>query len=118
MWTGRWFRRLRSRYGEVELFFDKDDLFITVSQIFHSGFVHADPHPGNILVRKSKVDGKEAEIVILDHGLYEELPGTVHQIMEWFSFLWSTSVNFCFAHLEAFQDKLWLNRQCNDGMIS
>lgn len=41
-------------------------------QIFHTGFVHADPHPGNVLVRKNK-DGT-AEIVLLDHGLYEYFP--------------------------------------------
>ena len=38
--------------------------------IFITGFVHADPHPGNILVRKK---GNEAEIVLLDHGLYANL---------------------------------------------
>ncbi|KAH6945989.1 hypothetical protein HPB50_010998 [Hyalomma asiaticum] len=38
-------------------------------QIFHTGFVHADPHPGNVFVEKGK-DGK-AKIVLLDHGLYE-----------------------------------------------
>ncbi|XP_067933898.1 uncharacterized aarF domain-containing protein kinase 5-like [Watersipora subatra] len=38
-------------------------------QIFHSGHVHADPHPGNLYVRKSS-DGS-AELVLLDHGLYE-----------------------------------------------
>ena len=44
-------------------------------QLFHTGFVHADPHPGNLLVRKkSGAKGSEAEIVILDHGLYENLP--------------------------------------------
>ncbi|XP_033635969.1 uncharacterized aarF domain-containing protein kinase 5-like [Asterias rubens] len=44
-------------------------------QIFRTGFVHADPHPGNIFVRKGK-DGL-AELVLLDHGLYEELPSDV-----------------------------------------
>uniref|UniRef100_T1J4A6 ABC1 atypical kinase-like domain-containing protein n=1 Tax=Strigamia maritima TaxID=126957 RepID=T1J4A6_STRMM len=43
-------------------------------QIFHTGFVHADPHPGNVYVRKGS-DGK-AQIVLLDHGLYEYLPTT------------------------------------------
>ncbi|KFM76572.1 putative aarF domain-containing protein kinase 5, partial [Stegodyphus mimosarum] len=41
-------------------------------QIFHTGFVHADPHPGNVFVRKGK--NNQAEIVLLDHGLYEYLP--------------------------------------------
>ncbi|PNF42691.1 putative aarF domain-containing protein kinase 5 [Cryptotermes secundus] len=46
-------------------------------QIFHTGFVHADPHPGNVLVRKA-ADGK-AELVLLDHGLYEYLLPSVRQ---------------------------------------
>ena len=40
-------------------------------QIFLSGFVHADPHPGNVFVRQGK-NGR-AEIVLLDHGLYDHL---------------------------------------------
>ncbi|XP_038070306.1 uncharacterized aarF domain-containing protein kinase 5-like [Patiria miniata] len=40
-------------------------------QIFHSGFVHGDPHPGNVFVQKG-ADGK-AKLVFLDHGLYQEL---------------------------------------------
>lgn len=39
--------------------------------IFITGFVHSDPHPGNILVRKTNKN--EAEIILLDHGLYAEL---------------------------------------------
>uniref|UniRef100_UPI00398E6DD2 uncharacterized aarF domain-containing protein kinase 5 isoform X2 n=1 Tax=Pristiophorus japonicus TaxID=55135 RepID=UPI00398E6DD2 len=44
---------------------------IFAEQIFYTGFIHADPHPGNVLVRKGP-DGK-AELVLLDHGLYESL---------------------------------------------
>ncbi|XP_036700781.1 aarF domain-containing protein kinase 1 isoform X5 [Balaenoptera musculus] len=40
--------------------------------IFVNGFVHCDPHPGNVLVRKCPGTGK-AEIVLLDHGLYQVL---------------------------------------------
>uniref|UniRef100_F7HSU3 AarF domain-containing protein kinase 1 n=2 Tax=Callithrix jacchus TaxID=9483 RepID=F7HSU3_CALJA len=40
--------------------------------IFVNGFVHCDPHPGNVLVRKHRGTGK-AEIVLLDHGLYQVL---------------------------------------------
>jgi len=47
-------------------------------QIFHTGFVHADPHPGNILIRKSgRVKG--AEIVLLDHGLYQPMADSVRE---------------------------------------
>lgn len=63
-------------------------------QIFNTGFVHADPHPGNginlhfksifhhskifpvsslVFVRKNAKTGR-AELVLLDHGLYEFLP--------------------------------------------
>nr|KAF6498805.1 aarF domain containing kinase 1 [Molossus molossus] len=40
--------------------------------VFVNGFVHCDPHPGNVLVRKHPDTGK-AEIVLLDHGLYQVL---------------------------------------------
>ncbi|XP_015445744.1 uncharacterized aarF domain-containing protein kinase 5 isoform X6 [Pteropus alecto] len=40
-------------------------------QIFYTGFIHSDPHPGNVLVRKGQ-DGK-AQLVLLDHGLYQFL---------------------------------------------
>ncbi|XP_070271943.1 aarF domain-containing protein kinase 1 isoform X3 [Myotis yumanensis] len=40
--------------------------------IFVNGFVHCDPHPGNVLVRKGPDTGK-VEIVLLDHGLYQVL---------------------------------------------
>ena len=43
--------------------------------IFVHGFIHCDPHPGNIFVRPVKTwFGTRAQIVILDHGLYRELP--------------------------------------------
>jgi aarF domain-containing kinase len=41
--------------------------------IYEKGFVHSDPHPGNMFVRKTK-NGKDIELVILDHGIYTELP--------------------------------------------
>ena len=37
--------------------------------IFKHGFVHCDPHPGNILVSKNKSTGN-VELTLLDHGLY------------------------------------------------
>ncbi|KAL7992601.1 hypothetical protein Chor_016857, partial [Crotalus horridus] len=38
--------------------------------IFVNGFVHCDPHPGNVLVRKCPTTGK-SHIILLDHGLYQ-----------------------------------------------
>lgn len=44
------------------------------SQIFKHGFVHSDPHPGNILLRNEIESGrKKLKIVLLDHGLYRIL---------------------------------------------
>ncbi|XP_075185624.1 aarF domain-containing protein kinase 1 isoform X8 [Anomaloglossus baeobatrachus] len=40
--------------------------------IFVHGFVHCDPHPGNVLVRQSE-GGSGPELILLDHGLYQEL---------------------------------------------
>jgi len=55
---------------------DRKLLRIFSEQIFKTGFVHADPHPGNLLVRKIN-DG--CQIVVLDHGLYEELKKPVRE---------------------------------------
>ena len=38
-------------------------------QIFVSGFVHADPHPGNLLVRRHPASSA-LQLVLLDHGSY------------------------------------------------
>ncbi|XP_062591717.1 uncharacterized aarF domain-containing protein kinase 5-like isoform X1 [Saccostrea cucullata] len=48
-------------------------------QIFLSGFVHADPHPGNVFIRKD-AKGK-AQLVLLDHGLYDKLSPQDRQSM-------------------------------------
>ncbi|KAG2760541.1 hypothetical protein JG687_00009597 [Phytophthora cactorum] len=45
--------------------------------VFFRGFVHCDPHAGNIFVRRNPdLQAKRKEqIVLLDHGLYRELDG-------------------------------------------
>ncbi len=37
---------------------------------FEHGWLHADPHPGNILVRENPNIPGKSQIVLLDHGLY------------------------------------------------
>ena len=49
---------------------DRKVVRIFAEQVFHTGFVHADPHPGNLMVRK--VDNT-AQIVLL--GQYRHLRG-------------------------------------------
>ncbi|XP_011313329.1 uncharacterized aarF domain-containing protein kinase 1 [Fopius arisanus] len=68
--------------------------------IFVTGFVHSDPHPGNVLVQKN---GKnETEIVLLDHGLYAELSDE----FRWeYSKLWMSILN---------KDKEGMKRYCTD----
>uniref|UniRef100_A0A8C3N8N1 Uncharacterized protein n=1 Tax=Geospiza parvula TaxID=87175 RepID=A0A8C3N8N1_GEOPR len=39
---------------------------VFAEQIFYTGFIHADPHPGNVLVQRGP-DGR-AQLVLLDHG--------------------------------------------------
>ncbi|GAQ89863.1 Protein kinase superfamily [Klebsormidium nitens] len=47
---------------------------IFAEMVFCHAWVHADPHPGNILVRQVGTAKKpRAEIVLLDHGLYRQI---------------------------------------------
>ncbi|WVQ94794.1 hypothetical protein IAU59_001877 [Kwoniella sp. CBS 9459] len=41
---------------------------------FSWGFVHCDPHPGNIMVRPHPTKKGKPQIILIDHGLYIELP--------------------------------------------
>lgn len=57
--------------------------------IFGEGFVHSDPHPGNILVKKNLKTDK-LEVILLDHGLYADLTNS----FRWeYSKLWLSILN-------------------------
>ncbi|KAJ7911061.1 ABC1-domain-containing protein [Mycena leptocephala] len=43
------------------------------AQMFLWGWVHCDPHPGNVLVRPHPAAPRTPQIVLLDHGLYVQL---------------------------------------------
>lgn len=44
--------------------------------IHQEGFVHADMHSGNLMARRV---GKNSELILLDHGLYQQLdPALLH----------------------------------------
>lgn len=43
------------------------------AQIFRWGFVHCDPHPGNVIIRPHPSYANEPQLVLLDHGLYVQL---------------------------------------------
>ncbi|OSX61911.1 hypothetical protein POSPLADRAFT_1070397 [Postia placenta MAD-698-R-SB12] len=43
------------------------------AQIFEWGWVHCDPHPGNIIIRPHPAHPRRPQLVLLDHGLYVRL---------------------------------------------
>eukprot|EP00696_Hemimastix_kukwesjijk_P006925 gnl/Hemi2/18768_TR6209_c0_g1_i1.p1 gnl/Hemi2/18768_TR6209_c0_g1~~gnl/Hemi2/18768_TR6209_c0_g1_i1.p1 ORF type:complete len:530 (-),score=98.10 gnl/Hemi2/18768_TR6209_c0_g1_i1:123-1712(-) len=61
--------------------FDKHEVARAVVDLFGDmvyshGFIHCDPHPGNIFVRQNPQHPSRPQIVLLDHGLYREIDPT------------------------------------------
>jgi len=69
--------------------------------IFDDGYVHCDPHPGNILVQKSQWG--QTEIVLLDHGLYTQLS---NQFRYDYADFWNAIIHRDIASLKTSADKL------------
>lgn len=67
---------------------------IFAKQIFQYGFIHSDPHPGNMLVRFHH--GKQ-QLVILDHGLYITLPA---KFLAEYRDLWRNLLGFDLSKIE------------------
>ena len=80
---------------------DRNILKIFSEQLFHTGFIHADPHPGNILIRPDKKS--KAQVVLLDHGLYEEIKDDVREAL---AGLWMGIVNNNHQEMESCCRKL------------
>lgn len=55
-------------------YFSRTANAVFAAQTFKFGFVQADPHPGNILVRPHPEHLGKPQVVLIDHGLYVELP--------------------------------------------
>nr|XP_020650041.1 uncharacterized aarF domain-containing protein kinase 1 [Pogona vitticeps] len=73
--------------------------------IFVNGFVHCDPHPGNVLVRKCPTTGK-THIILLDHGLYQVNRGKKEQVMRGLGEILNPifinlTITFCFGSWES-----------------
>jgi predicted unusual protein kinase regulating ubiquinone biosynthesis (AarF/ABC1/UbiB family) len=77
--------KITDRPGVKQLGLDRGELArqvveIYCQQIFSDGVYHADPHPGNLIVRPGS-DGQPPTIVFLDFGAVAEIPGNVRQGM-------------------------------------
>lgn len=79
---------------------DKKLFEVFAYQIFTTGFVHADPHPGNIFVRKQN---DKPELVLLDHGLYESVPAEIRYNLSRF---WEAIVLRDYEIMKIYSDKL------------
>ncbi len=74
--------KITDRPGVKQLGLDRGALArqvveIYCQQIFVDGVYHADPHPGNLIVRPLKEGEKAAQIVFLDFGAVAEIPANV-----------------------------------------
>lgn len=79
---------------------DKKLFEVFAYQIFTTGFVHADPHPGNVFVRKNQ--GK-MQLVLLDHGLYETVTESIRRDLCCF---WEAIVLRDYDKMKVYSDKL------------
>ncbi len=75
--------KITDKLGVKQLELDRSALArqvveIYCQQIFTDGIYHADPHPGNLLVRPGK-SGASPQIVFLDFGAVAEIPANVRQ---------------------------------------
>jgi len=64
--------------------------------MFIKGFVHCDPHPGNIFVRPSN-NASGCELVLLDHGSYQSLSEEVRYN---YALIWKSVILADFFGLE------------------
>ena len=63
--------------------YDSDDIsrklmLAYLKQVFHDGFFHGDPHPGNLII-------KEGKIYFIDFGIMGDLSETYEKIAERYS---------------------------------
>ncbi|KAI5777367.1 ABC1 domain protein [Geopyxis carbonaria] len=69
------------------------------AQMFLFGWVHCDPHPGNILVRRLK-NGKP-QVILLDHGLYIT---TTPKFRHEYALFWKSLLTFDNATIQKVAD--------------
>ncbi|QRV72632.1 ABC1 family protein [Ceratobasidium sp. AG-Ba] len=84
------------------------------AQVFVFGFLHADPHPGNVLVRPNPQNPKIPQVVLLDHGLYVTLS---EKFQREYATLWRSLFTGDLESIEHIAS-LWGIRQGNANMFA
>lgn len=83
---------IKAKYGDkCAEDLSKTLIDIFSKMIFLTGHIHADAHPGNILIREHPKDPKIPQVVLIDHGLYCTLE---QEFLEKFRRLWYAMVTF------------------------
>jgi aarF domain-containing kinase len=72
------------------------------AQMFSWGWVHCDPHPGNIIVRPSPSNPSRPQLVLIDHGLYTKVP---EEFMKQWVALWRAMLVGDFKGVESVTEK-------------
>ncbi|KZP12439.1 ABC1-domain-containing protein [Athelia psychrophila] len=67
------------------------------AQMFSFGWVHCDPHPGNIIIRPNPAHPTQPQLVLLDHGLYVYLTPTFKRE---YASLWKGLISTDFGAVE------------------
>jgi len=67
------------------------------AQMFDWGWVHCDPHPGNVIIRPSPTSPTQPQLVLIDHGLYVQTPEGFKR--EWIN-LWRGMLSGDYSQVE------------------
>lgn len=86
--------KVTDRAGIARMGFDCKEIMQVVTrffshQLFVSGHLHADPHPGNILLRVRPGTRSQLDVVVIDHGLYCHEP---NEFRKNYALLWKSIV--------------------------
>eukprot|EP00667_Euglena_gracilis_P006301 EG_transcript_6355 len=76
---------------------------VFAEMVFTHGFVHCDPHPGNVLIRPTPGQDRVPQLVLLDHGLYRAVP---QELRLQYCSLWKSIVLADVAGIKAASDAM------------
>lgn len=85
------------------------------AMVFKWGFVQADPHPGNVLIRANPKNPSHPELILIDHGLYVDLPETFRHE---YCLLWQSLFTGNVSEIENIAVKWGIRRQNSDIFAS